>query len=171
MAETKIYIDDAIDMKLRELAMKRFGYGKGSISKAAEEAIEQWIGRTETVEKRLSELVEKAKEDKRVIAVILFGSYARKEYGYRDVDVALLPAEDTDFKNVQLEYLSSISPDRLIDISILNELPLNVQSRLFDEGIILYVRDKDRLHGYNMEMVRQWSDFERLYQLQIGGAQ
>jgi hypothetical protein len=29
--------------QFRELAMKKFGYGKGSLSRALEEAIRQWI--------------------------------------------------------------------------------------------------------------------------------
>jgi hypothetical protein len=45
MAETKIYIDDNVDKKLREEAMARFGYGRGSISSAVEEAIVQWLRR------------------------------------------------------------------------------------------------------------------------------
>jgi len=35
--DTKIYINDKLAERWRELAMKRFGYGRGSISKAAEE--------------------------------------------------------------------------------------------------------------------------------------
>jgi hypothetical protein len=29
--------------KFRQLAMKKFGYGKGSLSKALEEALDNWI--------------------------------------------------------------------------------------------------------------------------------
>ncbi len=36
-------IDNKLELKFRELAMKRFGYGKGAISKAVEEAILMWI--------------------------------------------------------------------------------------------------------------------------------
>ncbi len=36
-------IDDRLELKFRELAMKRFGYSKGAISKAVEEAILMWI--------------------------------------------------------------------------------------------------------------------------------
>lgn len=51
MAETKIYIADDIDMKLRELAMERFGYGRGSISSAVEEAIVQWLNKQYAIKK------------------------------------------------------------------------------------------------------------------------
>jgi len=36
-------IDERLERKFRELAMKRFGYGKGALSKAVEEAILKWV--------------------------------------------------------------------------------------------------------------------------------
>jgi hypothetical protein len=44
-------IDEKIERKFRELAMRKFGYGKGSLAKAAEEAILKWISETEKQEK------------------------------------------------------------------------------------------------------------------------
>jgi len=44
----RVQINKKLELKFRELAMKRFGYGKGAISRAAEEAIMSWIS---TVEK------------------------------------------------------------------------------------------------------------------------
>ena len=43
----KVQIDEKIERKFRELAMKKFGYGKGSISKAAQEAFLRWISEVE----------------------------------------------------------------------------------------------------------------------------
>ena len=39
----RVQIDPRLERKFREAAMKRFGYGKGALSKAAEEAIMNWI--------------------------------------------------------------------------------------------------------------------------------
>lgn len=36
-------INERLERKFRELAMKRFGYGKGALSKAVEEAILKWV--------------------------------------------------------------------------------------------------------------------------------
>jgi hypothetical protein len=44
----RIQIEQKLERRFRELAMKRFGYGKGALSRAAEEAIMRWIS---TVEK------------------------------------------------------------------------------------------------------------------------
>lgn len=44
----RVKIDQKIERKFREAAMKKFGYGKGALSKAAEEAILKWISTVES---------------------------------------------------------------------------------------------------------------------------
>jgi hypothetical protein len=39
----RVQINPKLEQRFREAAMKRFGYGKGALSKAAEEAIINWI--------------------------------------------------------------------------------------------------------------------------------
>jgi hypothetical protein len=36
-------IDEKLERKFREVAMKRFGYGKGALARALEEAVMRWI--------------------------------------------------------------------------------------------------------------------------------
>ncbi len=43
MKGIKVYIDPRIEEEFRKTAMKVFGYGKGSLSKAAEQAFKKWI--------------------------------------------------------------------------------------------------------------------------------
>ncbi len=43
MGEIRAVINQESEAKFRQLAMKKFGYGKGSISKALTEALENWI--------------------------------------------------------------------------------------------------------------------------------
>ncbi|RLE86739.1 MAG: hypothetical protein DRN04_19070 [Thermoprotei archaeon] len=43
-------IDKKLEMRFRELAMKRFGYCKGALTKAIEEAIIKWIAFAEKEE-------------------------------------------------------------------------------------------------------------------------
>jgi len=38
----RVQIDKQLEQKFREFAMKKFGYSKGALSKAAEEAFIQW---------------------------------------------------------------------------------------------------------------------------------
>jgi len=43
MAGMRLQVKEELEKKFREAAMRRFGYGKGSLSRAAEEAIQKWL--------------------------------------------------------------------------------------------------------------------------------
>jgi hypothetical protein len=47
MGEIRGVVAKEIEEKFRRLAMRRFGYGKGSLSKALEVALLQWIQLTD----------------------------------------------------------------------------------------------------------------------------
>lgn len=53
MAGIKLYLLDEVEEKFRRLAMMVHGYGRGSLSKAAEEAIKQWITEHEALLKEV----------------------------------------------------------------------------------------------------------------------
>jgi hypothetical protein len=42
MAELKVYVLEELDRRFRMLAMSVYGYGRGSLSKAAVEALKKW---------------------------------------------------------------------------------------------------------------------------------
>jgi len=52
VAVIRANVDRELERKFRELAMKRFGYAKGSLQRAVEEAIMRWVAWVE------SELIE-----------------------------------------------------------------------------------------------------------------
>ena len=43
LGEIRGVVEKETEERFRRLAMKRFGYGKGSLSKALEAALRQWI--------------------------------------------------------------------------------------------------------------------------------
>ena len=47
MAGIRVKLGDETEEKFRRAAMRRFGYGKGALSLAAEEAIEGWLASLE----------------------------------------------------------------------------------------------------------------------------
>jgi len=47
MAELKIYLSDSLNEKFRRVAMRVYRYGRGSLSKAAEEAFTRWCSEHE----------------------------------------------------------------------------------------------------------------------------
>ncbi|MDI6904747.1 MAG: hypothetical protein QMD13_04570 [Candidatus Bathyarchaeia archaeon] len=54
MAGIKVYVRDEVEEKFRRLAMMVYGYGKGSLSKAAEEAFLRWMMRHEAMLKEVN---------------------------------------------------------------------------------------------------------------------
>ena len=46
----KVNIDEKLELRFRELAMKKFGYSKDALSRALEEAIIKWISDKESEE-------------------------------------------------------------------------------------------------------------------------
>ena len=47
MAELKIYLSEGLNERFRRIAMRVHGYGRGSFSKAAEEALAKWCSEHE----------------------------------------------------------------------------------------------------------------------------
>lgn len=52
MAGLRIQLPDELEKLFRKMAMKRYGYGKGSLSRAAKEAIQGWVAFQLEAEKR-----------------------------------------------------------------------------------------------------------------------
>ncbi len=160
MAEAKIYVSDNVDKRLRESAMKKFGYGRGSISKAAEEAIIQWLSKEDFIQSRIDTLIQKAKSGKDVIAVFLYGSYARKEPDYRDVDIALLFNDAKNSQTKLFEYSKLLASDLYrFDVVALNNLSIDMKVKVLKEGLPLYISDKPKLYSYSANTIKEDSDY------------
>lgn len=164
MAETKIYIPNGLDAQLRAAAMKRFGYGRGSISRAAEEAVTQWLAREDEIKGAVEALSEKAKGDSDVVALLVFGSYARREAGYGDLDVAVVATGHVDLPAYEgaVEARGGLHGVRL-DLLEFSSLSLDLQRRVLNEGEVVYVRDERELRARAAEVAAKWNDFEPTY--------
>ncbi len=168
MSQIKIYSSERIDKSFRELAMKRFGYSRGSISKAAEEALLRWINDMTRIDGLIAKLMGRAKNDDRILAIILFGSFARKETNFRDVDVGLVAFRNDVIPAIYDDYASLIGGEGMIDLSIINSLPLDVQSSVFDDAVILYCRDGDALYDYTLNVIKKSADVRHVISEELG---
>ncbi|MEM3191223.1 MAG: nucleotidyltransferase domain-containing protein [Candidatus Parvarchaeota archaeon] len=157
--ETKVYVNDAIAKKWKELAMKRFGYGRGSISRAAQEALAMWIENEESIDGALRRLVGFATKEKSIEALFLFGSYARKE-PYHDVDIAIVISPNADRLGL-LQKLEGFTPDfPRFDLSLFNDMPLNMKSKALSECEVIYVRQGFDIKGLTAEVMQKWVDLK-----------
>jgi uncharacterized protein len=120
----------------------------------------------EEVEVRLERLIARAATDPDVLAVILFGSHARgdAESG-SDVDVCLVldqdarPPSGLPASRTRLEYLASGD----LDVTIFQQLPLYVRTRVLREGRVVFVRDEDRLYALAVRTARAFEGFRHHY--------
>jgi predicted nucleotidyltransferase len=113
----------------------------------------------------LEHLLEKARADPEVLAVMLFGSTARnEETAGSDVDVCLVltPSryDPAVLAKKRLDYL--LIGD--LDISIFHALPLYIRRRVLKEGRVEYVRDEDALYEVAYRSAQAYEDYKHLYQ-------
>ncbi|OFV84926.1 MAG: hypothetical protein A2W26_00885 [Acidobacteria bacterium RBG_16_64_8] len=110
-------------------------------------------------------MIERARHDPDVLAVLHFGSRARGDAGpSSDVDVCLvlLPrpqADRHDLARRRLAYLQSFD----LDVSIFQELPIYVRRRILKEGRVLFVRDEDLLYEVAFRTAQAFEDFRHIY--------
>ena len=113
--------------------------------------------------KELEKISEKASDDEDILAIMLFGSYARNEK-FTDVDVCVvLKPERFDplfLSRKRLEYLAAF-PN--LDIQIFQQLPLYVKVRVLRDGKTLFCRDEDLLYDLSFSTVRQFEYFKPRY--------
>ena len=164
MTEIKAYLSDEVDKNIREAAMKKFGYRRGSISSAIEEAAIQWLLKEGRIDGMLAAIKDAAKKDSDIIAVLLFGSYARREPNYKDVDIALLFKDGTDYEKKLFCYLKLVgaAEDKAFDIVVFNTMPLEMQERVFSEGELLYASDRPGLYDRSISVMMAFNEWSHM---------
>lgn len=113
--------------------------------------------------KELEKISEKARNDGDVLAVMLFGSYARNEK-FSDIDVCVvLKPEKFDqlfLSKKRLEYLT-VFPN--FDIQIFQQLPLYIKTRVLKDGKTILCKNEDLLYDLSLSTVRQFEYFKPRY--------
>lgn len=109
-------------------------------------------------------VVKTAREDEDILAVILFGSSARRENSSTsDLDLCLVLMPNSysglELSKVKLGYASQFK----VDISIFQQLPLYIKKRVLREGKILFCRDDEALYEVAFKTMREYSLFEPTY--------
>lgn len=105
----------------------------------------------------LDELLAKARQDPRVVAVLMFGSRARGEEDARDTDVALVlrPEAVPAASDIRLAYASE---DAALDVQVFQGLPLHIQARVLSEAKVLVATDEDAMYDAAFAALRAWED-------------
>jgi len=112
---------------------------------------------------RVNQIIKKAKADKDVLAVALFGS-SLKGKG-RDIDLCIFIKEkksNLEMSRKQLEFLKIAKKG--IDIQIFQQLPVYIRIRILKEGKILFSKDDDLLYGLAFNTLKEFESYKKIYE-------
>ncbi len=120
------------------------------------------------IKREIEKILNYAKKDKSVVAVFIFGSFARGEK-YRDVDICIVlknKLSNLEMSRKRLEYLT-ISP--ALDIHVFQQLPIYIKIRILKEGKCILCKDENFLYDLVFETIRKFEDFRPYYKAYLEG--
>ena len=107
--------------------------------------------------------INQIKKQKKIIAVLLFGSYARGEPN-RDIDICLVLDKkypNLDMTNIKIK--NSIELPSKYDISIFQQLPLYIRKRVLEDCKVLFCKNENLLYEIAYKTIRDFNLFEKSY--------
>ncbi len=110
----------------------------------------------------LKKVKEKAKKDKDIAAVLIFGSFLSKKK-YRDIDICLVLNKKLSNLNVSKKKLSYQKISSKIDVQILQQLPLYIKIEVIKKNKPLLIKDYDLLFDIARNVIRDFDSFEKYY--------
>ena len=113
------------------------------------------------VESTVVEELKEVLEDSRVYAALIFGSFARGEENYNDIDVAVFTEGDID------DLVAKVPG--VFDVSRFSDLPMNIRHRVLDEGELIYCSDEDRYYDETISFAKAYEDFRPIYEEYLRG--
>lgn len=116
----------------------------------------------EDIRGALDRLIDRAREDERVVALLRFGSSVEDEQRARDVDVAVVfsrPASRSSADTLDYHALSSGQRHSGLDVSVFHELPVYVRQRVLAEAEPILVEDEDELYEVAIATVKEYERF------------
>jgi uncharacterized protein len=113
--------------------------------------------------KEIQKIAEQISKIKNVKAVFLFGSYTTgKQNANSDIDLCVLGDLTEKEKGIVMSYSSE-----KIDISLFEELPIWIKTRVFRDGKSLVTKDKKGVMNIAFKTMHEWEDFKPLIQQKV----
>jgi len=118
------------------------------------------------INKEIKKLIEKAKNDKKVLAVALFGSSLNSKG--RDIDICIFL--DKKYSNLEMSKkrmrLLLKCPSNF-DIQIFQQLPVYIRKRILKEAKILFCKNLPLLYEIYFQTIKEFNFFEKLYNMYL----
>ena len=114
-------------------------------------------------DREISKIIQKAKKDKEILAVALFGSQVKGNG--RDIDICLIldrKHQNIEMSRKKLDFLAE--SENRTDIQIFQQLPIYIRIRVIKDGKILFCRNLDKLYELAFETIKEFDLFKRSYE-------
>jgi len=111
---------------------------------------------------KFTPLLTHAQIDPHILAVIVFGSYAREE-DYRDIDVCLFLYPDHEVKienEARYKLKTTLALPEGFDITFFDDLPLYIKARALKDSKILLNKDYDTLFDIFERTIKDYDMYE-----------
>ncbi|RLI90080.1 MAG: nucleotidyltransferase domain-containing protein [Candidatus Altiarchaeales archaeon] len=121
-----------------------------------------------TIDSKIKDLIEYAKRDEDILAIILFGSFLKNNF-HRDVDICLVLKRkpiQLRMSKKRLEYLTNFPG---FDIQIFQQLPLYIRIRVLREGKVIYCSNESLLYDIAFQVIKEFEDFKPFYREYLRG--
>jgi predicted nucleotidyltransferase len=113
------------------------------------------------VKKIVNKILENVKHHPKVVAVYLFGSYAKREQkGISDIDIAIILKNPNKDDEAEIGSLYG----KNIDVVLFHKLPLHIKFEVFKYGKELLVKDEDYLFEIKLKVLREYLENSRYYE-------
>lgn len=110
----------------------------------------------------LKKVKEKAKKDRDIAAVLIFGSFLSKKK-YRDIDICLVLNKKLSNLKISKKKLSYQKSCSKLDIQVLQQLPLYIKIEVIKENKPLLIKDYELLFDIAKDVIRDFDSFEKHY--------
>ena len=109
----------------------------------------------------INKIVNELKTYSKVMAIILFGSYAREKIKpLSDIDMAVIVKNPDKVIEAEISSFSS----NIFDVVIFSRLPLYIQFEVLKYGKPLFVRDEKYFLEVKKEILRDYLEMSYLYE-------
>lgn len=111
--------------------------------------------------KEISNLIEIIEEIPQVIAIIIFGSYAKGNHkSISDIDIAVI----LENPSIELEAEVGSLYSSKIDLVLFHKLPLYIKYEVFKYGEKLFCKDYNKLLEIEREVLRKYLEMSSMYE-------
>ena len=109
----------------------------------------------------INNIIKKAKSDKDILAVLLFGSSIERQG--RDIDICLVlnkKLSNLDMTKKRISYLKTN-----YDIQVFQQLPLYIRSRILKQHFILLNKNEKMLYELVYKTIKELNFYDKVYNL------